>query len=289
MLFGERGGKYPQGNSLLVRGAEETLIVDPSLGVIPRRARLAARRPRAEQPLPRGPRRREPPVPRRALAPARGRPARAPLARRLHGDLRLRGRRRRAGWAQRAASSSSTSCRAPTRAAFRDGDVFELGGGVRVRAIHTPGHTRGHCAFRVEPDDVLYLGDIDLSSFGPYYGDAWCDLEDFERSPRPRARDRGALVRHLPPHRRARRPRGLPRAPRPLRRGDRAAARSACSRTSPSRAPSTRSRRTASSTGPRTRSPSPSPSSAAAWRSTSRGSLRQGRVREVEPGRFAAA
>jgi glyoxylase-like metal-dependent hydrolase (beta-lactamase superfamily II) len=65
---------------------------------------------------------------------------------------------------------------------FRDGDVFDLGGGVRVRVIHTPGHTRGHSALYVEPDAVLYLGDIDLSSFGPYYGDAWSDLEDFERS-----------------------------------------------------------------------------------------------------------
>jgi glyoxylase-like metal-dependent hydrolase (beta-lactamase superfamily II) len=51
-----------------------------------------------------------------------------------------------------------------------------------VRVIHTPGHTRGHCAFHIEPDDVLYLGDIDLSSFGPYYGDAWADLEAFEDS-----------------------------------------------------------------------------------------------------------
>jgi hypothetical protein len=29
---------------------------------------------------------------------------------------------------------------------------------------------------------VLFLGDIDLSSFGPYYGDAWSDLADFERT-----------------------------------------------------------------------------------------------------------
>jgi hypothetical protein len=28
----------------------------------------------------------------------------------------------------------------------------------------------------------VYLGDIDLTGFGPYYGDAWSDLEDFERS-----------------------------------------------------------------------------------------------------------
>jgi glyoxylase-like metal-dependent hydrolase (beta-lactamase superfamily II) len=65
---------------------------------------------------------------------------------------------------------------------YRDGDVFDLGGGTTIRVIHTPGHTRGHCALHVMPDDVLYLGDIDLSSFGPYYGDAWSDLEDFERS-----------------------------------------------------------------------------------------------------------
>jgi hypothetical protein len=36
--------------------------------------------------------------------------------------------------------------------------------------------------FFVEPGEVLYLGDIDLSSFGPYYGDAWSSLEDFERT-----------------------------------------------------------------------------------------------------------
>ena len=65
---------------------------------------------------------------------------------------------------------------------FEDGHVFDLGGGVRVTARHAPGHTRGHCAFWVEPDDLVFLADIDLSSFGPYYGDAWSDLVDFERT-----------------------------------------------------------------------------------------------------------
>jgi len=69
----------------------------------------------------------------------------------------------------------------PDAQAFDDGNVFELGG-CRVRVIHAPGHTRGHSLFHVEPDDVLYLGDIDLSSFGPYYGDAWSSLADFERT-----------------------------------------------------------------------------------------------------------
>jgi glyoxylase-like metal-dependent hydrolase (beta-lactamase superfamily II) len=69
--------------------------------------------------------------------------------------------------------------------AFEDGDVFDLGD-ARVEVVHTPGHTRGHSCLHVRWDGdeggVLYLGDIDLSSFGPYYGDAWSDLEEFERS-----------------------------------------------------------------------------------------------------------
>src|SRR6185295_14503882 len=65
--------------------------------------------------------------------------------------------------------------------ALTDGQVFDLGG-VQLRVIHAPGHTRGHSVLHVEPEDVVYLGDIDLSSFGPYYGDAWSSLEDFERT-----------------------------------------------------------------------------------------------------------
>src|SRR6185295_11227014 len=52
----------------------------------------------------------------------------------------------------------------PDAAGFTDGAVFDVGG-ARVRVVHAPGHTREHCVLHVEPDDVLYLGDIDLSSF----------------------------------------------------------------------------------------------------------------------------
>lgn len=51
-------------------------------------------------------------------------------------------------------------------------------GGVTITPIHLPGHTPGHCGFLIEPDGVLYLGDIDLSTFGPYYGDVTASLED---------------------------------------------------------------------------------------------------------------
>jgi glyoxylase-like metal-dependent hydrolase (beta-lactamase superfamily II) len=62
-----------------------------------------------------------------------------------------------------------------------DGDVIDLGG-RSVTVLHLPGHTAGHCGFLVEPDGFLFLGDIDLTSFGPYYGDLSSDLDAFERS-----------------------------------------------------------------------------------------------------------
>ncbi len=69
----------------------------------------------------------------------------------------------------------------PDAEGFSDGDVFDLGGGVEVEAVHLPGHTRGHSGFRIS-DGVFFLSDIDLTGFGPYYGDAWSDLEQFESS-----------------------------------------------------------------------------------------------------------
>ncbi|MBN8509031.1 MAG: MBL fold metallo-hydrolase [Burkholderiales bacterium] len=70
----------------------------------------------------------------------------------------------------------------PDAIGYADGAVWDLGGGVRVRALHFPGHTAGHCVLLVEPDGIAFIGDIDLSGFGPYYGDASSSLADFRRS-----------------------------------------------------------------------------------------------------------
>ena len=67
----------------------------------------------------------------------------------------------------------------PDAIGYADGRVWELGGGVSVRAIHMPGHTRGHSVLLVEPGGIAFIGDIDLSGFGPYYGDACSDLAQF--------------------------------------------------------------------------------------------------------------
>jgi glyoxylase-like metal-dependent hydrolase (beta-lactamase superfamily II) len=69
----------------------------------------------------------------------------------------------------------------PDAQGYADGAVWELGG-ARVRAIHLPGHTAGHCVLLVEPQGIAFIGDFDLSSFGPYYGDATSSLADFRRS-----------------------------------------------------------------------------------------------------------
>jgi len=70
----------------------------------------------------------------------------------------------------------------PDAQAYRDGATWSLGGGVTVRAIHAPGHTSGHCVLLVEPEGIAFIGDIDLSSFGPYYGDATSSLPAFRRT-----------------------------------------------------------------------------------------------------------
>jgi glyoxylase-like metal-dependent hydrolase (beta-lactamase superfamily II) len=70
----------------------------------------------------------------------------------------------------------------PDARSYADGASWDLGGGVTVSALHMPGHTSGHCVLLVEPGGIAFIGDIDLSSFGPYYGDATSSLGDFRRT-----------------------------------------------------------------------------------------------------------
>jgi glyoxylase-like metal-dependent hydrolase (beta-lactamase superfamily II) len=41
--------------------------------------------------------------------------------------------------------------------AFDDGDVLDVPG--RLRAVHTPGHSLGHCVFMAEGQDAILIGD----------------------------------------------------------------------------------------------------------------------------------
>jgi len=59
---------------------------------------------------------------------------------------------------------------------FKDGDVFDFGH-TRMRVMHTPGHTGGHCCFFFEDESLLFVADWDLTWFGPVYADLTSDLE----------------------------------------------------------------------------------------------------------------
>ncbi len=179
VLLGDDGGHYPHGNSVLVRGSDTTVLVDPSLmvaqwGSMPIDIDVALLShvhedhvaglvsvPDAEvhvhwrdqQAL----RSLDDLVDSYGLDPA----AEPAMRRLLEDDFHFVPR----------------SDALP----FDDGDRLEVGGSV-ITAVHLPGHTPGHCGFVIEPEGVFVLGDIDLTGFGPYYADAGSDLDAFDRS-----------------------------------------------------------------------------------------------------------
>ncbi len=179
VLSGPDSGKYPSGNSVLVQGDGESLLIDPSITV----------------------------------AEAGGAPIKVDLVVNSHGhedhmagnglfaDAHVHIHERDLTAAQsldglldvfgfKDAETRGTVgvefteemhfVPRPDAIGFTDGHVFDLGG-ISVTAKHLPGHTLGHSGFFID-GGVFFLSDIDLTGFGPYYGDVWSDLEQFEQS-----------------------------------------------------------------------------------------------------------
>lgn len=179
VLTGEHHGKYPDGNSVVVVGSTSSVVIDPSLTV--------HRRPELHRA-----------VDKVLLSHAHedhmaGLEAVAPRSVHVHQDdlvgvASLDGLMQVYGlppdestrW-RREVEAQFNIVGWPSAEGFADGETFDLGG-VSVTALHLPGHTRGHSAFVIEPDGVAFIGDVDLSGFGPYYGDHWSDLDDFVSS-----------------------------------------------------------------------------------------------------------
>jgi glyoxylase-like metal-dependent hydrolase (beta-lactamase superfamily II) len=178
VLVGDDGGRYPSGNSLVVRGDGEAVIIDPSVTVVARGGAGVAvdavivshshEDHMAGNGLFSGSR-------------LHIHDADLPGARSLDGLMEVYGLtgEPRAAFARQVVEEFHYTPR-PDAEGFVDGHVWDLGR-TQVEAVHLPGHTRGHSGFRIS-GGVFFLSDIDLTGFGPYYGDVWSDLEDFERS-----------------------------------------------------------------------------------------------------------
>lgn len=179
-LLGSSNGKYPSGNSVLVSGSEESILIDPSItvaerGGVPARVdRMLVSHAHEDH-----------------LAGCATFPHAALHSHHddllglhsINGILDVYGFDDpvRSEWGKTLIRDFHYVDR-PDATGYGDGHRFDLGGAMRVEVVHLPGHTRGHCGFLIEPDGVLFVADVDLTSFGPYYGDHWSDLEDFERS-----------------------------------------------------------------------------------------------------------
>ena len=62
-------------------------------------------------------------------------------------------------------------------------DTYEIDlGHTLMQVVHTPGHSAGHCCFFFPREEIAYLGDIDLTSFGPWYAALDSDIDDSLRS-----------------------------------------------------------------------------------------------------------
>jgi glyoxylase-like metal-dependent hydrolase (beta-lactamase superfamily II) len=178
VLVGDANGAYPSGNSLLVRGSGETIVIDPSVTVVARGGVPAAVDAVVNSHS------HEDHTPGNGLfasARVHVHEADLPGIRGMDGLMAVYGLEgaARTEFEQIVLDEFHYAPR-PDAEGFRDGHVFDLGGGVTVEAVHLPGHTRGHSGFRM--NGVFFLSDIDLTGFGPYYGDVWSDLEDFESS-----------------------------------------------------------------------------------------------------------
>lgn len=148
VLVGEANGAYPSGNTLLVRGASESVIIDPSVSVVERGGA---------------------PVEVDAVINSHshedhmaGNGLFADAALHIHEDdvigaqsldglMQVYGLsgQPRAAFEKTVLDEFHYTPR-PEAQGFTDGHVFDLGGGVKVDAVHLPGHTRGHSGFRMD-------------------------------------------------------------------------------------------------------------------------------------------
>lgn len=64
---------------------------------------------------------------------------------------------------------------------IEDGEELLIGE-TRIRVVHAPGHTPGQVCLHFPDHELLYLADLDMSRFGPWYGDKTSDIDALVQS-----------------------------------------------------------------------------------------------------------
>jgi hydroxyacylglutathione hydrolase len=91
----------------------------------------------------------------------------------------------------------SISSPSPISGPYQPGDRFATGD-IVLEVMAAPGHTPGHSCFAFPEQDVIFLADVDLTPFGPWYGDAASDLEDYAETLRALKKNPGRDLSHRP-------------------------------------------------------------------------------------------
>ncbi|MBL4583280.1 MAG: MBL fold metallo-hydrolase [Pseudomonadales bacterium] len=184
VFIGRNGGKFPYGNSVLVQGSEESIVIDPSKSFknhfdqLPKIDRIILSHCHQDH------------VAGVYLFPdasCHAHENEVDAIQSMNGLCNLHGVPvgERTEFETNVLEHFSFSPRTDT-VGYKDGDIFDLGGDVTVEVVFTPGHTHGHSCLLVRgkhrKDDLLFLADIELSGFGPYYGGVNSNLEQFDQS-----------------------------------------------------------------------------------------------------------
>ena len=179
-LIGERGGKYPNGNAVLVED-DVTVLIDPSINVAAAgRASVGcavdvlvnthahedhfAGNPLFEE------------------AELLLHEADAPAMRSIDALMNAYGMPAdfEPQWRSIVVEQFGYRERPDLRTVVDD-ETLDIGRHT-LRFLHMPGHTAGHMCVEIQPEGVVVLGDLDMTWFGPYYGDANASLEQVRTS-----------------------------------------------------------------------------------------------------------
>lgn len=69
----------------------------------------------------------------------------------------------------------------PVAKLYQDKDVVETDA-TTIEVVHIPGHTPGHIALWFKDLKLLYISDIDLTPYGPWYANIVSDIDQFKDS-----------------------------------------------------------------------------------------------------------